>query len=281
MAKKDKENKTWDAVAQWKEDGEKTGVVYLNNDSHKCPYAEPDVTLIVNKKIQGAFKYLCNRIPHLEWFLYLIGERRDDKTIYVNDFEIYPQKATGGDVEWVDESGLRTSYIYEVKNKNPGKIVGNAHSHNSMAVFPSGTDVEYALVEGDFGIITNNTGEMKAWMRHKLPCGAFSLAEIKVMYETELIEEVSVDMNKIDCIPAWTKRSYDTSRPVTINEWDDSYGNGGDNIYSDDYAAIMGTENQENEDDEVDHSLTAKYRKLVNKRSKEWKKPKKNSKKKK
>lgn len=166
---------------------DKTDVVYLDSDG-LCPFAHNEIDIKIAKKVTAVYNFLKEKYKNLEWELYLIGTLKGN-TILVEDYEIYPQEVTSVHVQWV-EDGIETSYIYEVKAKHPGKIVGNIHSHNVMSpIFKSFEDEENALVEGDFGVIINNKGEVGAWMKKKLPCGAFILLEVPV--DLEQTDEVT------------------------------------------------------------------------------------------
>ena len=166
----------------------KTDVVYLKDK--KCPYAHTRKSLLVKKNIVAVFNYLLKKYEHLEWQLYLIGDLKGNK-IVITDYEIYPQLVRPAHTQWV-EDGIPTSYIYEVKQKYPGRIVGNIHSHNIMSPEKSYEDEENALVEGDFGIIINNKKMARAWMKKKLPCSSFILLEIPVALE-KTQREIGID----------------------------------------------------------------------------------------
>lgn len=165
-------------------------VVYLT--AGKCPNEKSPMRLEISANVRRAFEYLCKKLPTNEWALYLIGDvdPEDADLIHINQYELREQRVCGAHVVWIRD-GLETSYIDEIKELYPGKKIGNVHSHNGMTPFASSEDREIMLIEGDFGVIVNNVGAIKAWTHFQLSCGVWVLPEVTIKYEQVEEEEIT------------------------------------------------------------------------------------------
>lgn len=129
-----------------------------------------DVNVNMPEKVYNQIKYLTDKISAVEWsgvmFYSVEGDINDRSTFKINLEEIFlMDKGNGASTEFLfDESVIQ--YIMEKEERLDWKI-GLIHSHNSMGVFFSGTDMDELKENAPkhnyyFSLIVNNKLEFKA-----------------------------------------------------------------------------------------------------------------------
>jgi len=128
------------------------------------------IKTVVPTDIYNKMKYLCQKISAVEWsgvlFYTVEGSIKDPENMVITMKNILPlDKGTSGYTEYVLDDRL-TDFLMD----NPdhlGYKIGHIHSHNTMAVFFSGTDMEELTENSEshnyyFSFIVNNKMEMTA-----------------------------------------------------------------------------------------------------------------------
>jgi len=100
-----------------------------------------------------------------EWLAYLLGDKESNT---VEDIYIPEQVATAARVDDV-----------ECGEFNDMPVIGVIHSHHSMGTGFSHTDHTYINQNHDISLVVSHTG-IDGQIRHKVPCGALKISEIKV-----------------------------------------------------------------------------------------------------
>lgn len=156
----------------------------------------------MSQQILDKIQLLCKEISRVEWsgiLLYSVkGSIKDPKNMVIILQEIIPMhKGTSGYTEYKINEKKRDSSGYEDRmidyfNENPHALeedwkMGHIHSHHSMQVFFSGTDMEELEDNSPsynyyLSLIVNNYMDFKA----------------KVAYIATLKEEITADYNALD-----------------------------------------------------------------------------------
>lgn len=127
------------------------------------------IKVIVSRKVLNQFKYLCKEIPHVEWsgplFYTIEGSITKPNSLIITLQEIYPiDKGSSGFTSY--SIGLP---VAKFMNQNGaidnGWKIGHIHSHNSMGVFFSGTDMSELTGNAEnhnfyLSVIVNNKSEI-------------------------------------------------------------------------------------------------------------------------
>lgn len=127
-------------------------------------------TLIITEQFLNQLKYLCNKISEVEWsglvFFSTKGEPNDLNSFIITPYYVHlMDKGTGGSTEFDDDGSQKELYEampeldpFAGNNYRYGKI----HSHHSMEVFHSPTDMQdlqdqsEAYKEYYLSVIVNN-----------------------------------------------------------------------------------------------------------------------------
>lgn len=146
------------------------------------------VPLYISEKLNSQIQYLCTMIPDVEWSGILFHDI-EGNTDNIDSVKLYAQEVlpmnmgTSGYTEYNYDEAYVKHLKAKVDNKMPEFIkmlkehpdknrISHIHSHNKMAVFFSGTDVQ-ELIDGSEGknyylsLIVNNKGEMCAKIAYR------------------------------------------------------------------------------------------------------------------
>ena len=128
------------------------------------------IKTVVTVDVYNKMKYLCEKISAVEWsgvlFYTVEGSIKDPKNMVITMQNILPlDKGTSGYTEYTLDERL-TDFLMD----NPSHLgykIGHIHSHNTMSVFFSGTDMEELTENSEshnyyFSFIVNNKMEMTA-----------------------------------------------------------------------------------------------------------------------
>lgn len=141
-----------------------------------CDMVQERVTVSLSTQVIQKINLLMDKMGHLEWLAYLIGEG-----FYVKDIVIPKQTVSSG---FVDNIHLDDYGFYP--------IIGVLHSHHDMGSFFSGTDDEWINSNHNISIVVTRNKRNKsslefgATCRIKTPCGSFK----------------RYDKNHVDVVPA-------------------------------------------------------------------------------
>ena len=135
-------------------------------------------TLVITEEFLNQLKYVCSKISEVEWsgliFFTTEGEPQDLSTFKVTPYYIHlMDKGTSGYTEFDDDGSAKE--LYEAMPEldpfeGNGYRYGKIHSHNTMQVFHSGTDVQDlqdqagAYQEYYLSVIVNNFMDIEAKM---------------------------------------------------------------------------------------------------------------------
>ncbi len=145
-----------------------------------CSYHDNDngPKIYLSTGVQAAIYKLCADIK-LEWQMLLTGRIEQDGDVIVDGYWIPKQTITAASVQnedLVDAEVIRTR-----------GIVAGIHSHGTMGVFFSHTDIESTnMSQIRHNIVVNNKHEFVAQSRVDLPCGMvkFLKAQVMLVYPT-------------------------------------------------------------------------------------------------
>lgn len=106
------------------------------------------IKLNITKKIVDQIKYLCGKIPNLEWsgilFYDVEGSIKDPKNMVINTIDILPlDKGSSGFTNFnsnLTDGNNQVKVSKHWMKLGLDKKQGTIHSHNNMGVFLSGTD---------------------------------------------------------------------------------------------------------------------------------------------
>jgi|TARA_R100000501_G_C2592098_1_gene91778 proteasome lid subunit RPN8/RPN11 len=146
----------------------------------KCPCTTQKVKIVLSKKSLSQIKSLCRKYPQLEWMATLIG-KQEDNYMLVDEIQIFEQEVSGSTCELTDKGNEDMA-----KTENIGWI----HSHNTMDVFLSSTDVDTANFNG-ISLCVNNKLEFDGKIRKLLPCGVYALLDVELETEIDEDEEIT------------------------------------------------------------------------------------------
>lgn len=150
------------------------------SSNEKCPHIndniETDIAMPYDlwQKIIGLTRELST-----EWLGYLGASRLQNGQWKVINITVPKQKVTGAHVQ-------PTETIHSE---------GVIHSHVNMGAFFSGTDDNYLNENHEFSIVINKRAEIKAVIRHKLPCGSMTLIDAHVVIDEPEAPDVSAFIN--------------------------------------------------------------------------------------
>ena len=130
---------------------------------------QPD--LIISQEIYDKIKYLCQKIPKEEWsgvlFYTVKGTIKNPKTFKIYIKDIFPMnKGSKAFTEYDFSDKALIDYRMDNLESHDWKI-GHIHSHNTMRVFFSGTDMSELIDNSEFhnyyvSLIVNNFMETTA-----------------------------------------------------------------------------------------------------------------------
>jgi hypothetical protein len=142
----------------------------MQKEKHKVVDSKQTIKTVVTIDVYNKMKYLCQKISAVEWsgvlFYTVEGSIKDPEKMVITMQNILPlDKGTSGYTEYVLDDRL-TNFLMD----NPdhlGYKIGHIHSHNTMAVFFSGTDMDELTENSEahnyyFSFIVNNKMEMTA-----------------------------------------------------------------------------------------------------------------------
>tara|TARA_R110002050_G_scaffold57833_5_gene130066 strand:+ start:423 stop:1508 length:1086 start_codon:yes stop_codon:yes gene_type:complete len=142
----------------------------MQKEKHKVVDSKQTIKTVVTIDVYNKMKYLCQKISAVEWsgvlFYTVEGSIKDPENMVITMRNILPlDKGTSGYTEYVLDDRL-TNFLMD----NPdhlGYKIGHIHSHNTMAVFFSGTDMDELTENSEahnyyFSFIVNNKMEMTA-----------------------------------------------------------------------------------------------------------------------
>lgn len=128
------------------------------------------IKTVVTIDVYNKMKYLCEKISQVEWsgvlFYTVEGSIKDPKNMVITMQNILPlDKGTSGYTEYTLDERL-TNFMMD-NPEHLGYKIGHIHSHNTMSVFFSGTDMEELTENASshnyyFSFIVNNKMEMTA-----------------------------------------------------------------------------------------------------------------------
>ena len=147
------------------------------------------IKTVVTTDVYNKMKYLCEKISAVEWsgvlFYTVEGSIKDPENMVITMQNILPlDKGTSGYTEYTLDERL-TDFLMD----NPSHLgykIGHIHSHNTMSVFFSGTDMEELTENSEshnyyFSFIVNNKMEMTAKVGQ--------MAKSKTVSTTELLDD--------------------------------------------------------------------------------------------
>ena len=135
-------------------------------------------TLVITEDFLNQVKYVCNAISEVEWsgLIYFTteGEPKNLSTFKVTPYYIHlMDKGTQGSTEF-DDDGSQVELYKAVPELDPfegnGYKYGKIHSHNTMDVFHSGTDMQDLQDQSEayspyyLSVIVNNFMDIEAKM---------------------------------------------------------------------------------------------------------------------
>lgn len=158
---------------------------------HQCsPY------LIINSTVENKIKYLCSKIPDIEWsgilFYKTLGTYEEGLKVICTDIFLmdigssaYTEFNTSPDIAHY----IAMNDLFECEQ-------ALIHSHNHMATCPSGTDINTLKEEGNerihfVSLIVNNAGTYSAFITRK--CVSNKIIKETIKYKTFNGKEVSKD----------------------------------------------------------------------------------------
>lgn len=158
---------------------------------HQCsPY------LIINSTVENKIKYLCSKIPDIEWsgilFYKTLGTYEEGLKVICTDIFLmdigsstYTEFNTSPDIAHY----IAMNDLFECEQ-------ALIHSHNRMATCPSGTDINTLKEEGNerihfVSLIVNNAGTYSAFITRK--CVSNKIIKETIKYKTFNGKEVSKD----------------------------------------------------------------------------------------
>lgn len=131
--------------------------------------------LIIPADVERKIRYLCDKVPQVEWsgtLFYTYGGSFEDNTLEIECVDIFPMDIGSQTYTEFDMSPDVVAYM----TAHPELLdcqVGLIHSHNNMATFFSGTDLNTLQEEGNdrnhfVSLIVNNAGTYTAAVTRKL-----------------------------------------------------------------------------------------------------------------
>lgn len=192
-------------------------IANANNEwTIKVPEIKEELKLILSKKAEKQIKALCGKYEKLEWLAGLVGYDSIDHVL-ITELRLYEQKARGAFVELTNDGSEQMA-----KDKD---IIGWIHSHNTMNVFFSGTDLRTSGYN-KVSLVVNNKFEFAGKMKIDTVYGEI-FVPLKVYIEKEdddeiikiaeeLIKEDStyVQSKVTEIIGESTMKYYDEEKPV-------------------------------------------------------------------
>jgi proteasome lid subunit RPN8/RPN11 len=138
----------------------------------KCSWAEAqERTILFSDEVWEVVKGLCEKVED-EWQMLLIG-KIDKDVVNITDYMIPKQRVTAASV--INDDAITKEMIDKLG------IVATIHSHSSMGVFFSSTDIKdtnMSLI--DYHVVVNNKHEVVGAYKTKLPCGMLGMGKLAV-----------------------------------------------------------------------------------------------------
>jgi len=157
-------------------------------DDGKCPCATKKVKVVMSQESFDQCRILCEEYPELEWMAALIGqETKDGDTVYVQELKLMEQEVSGSTVELTDEGNVQFA-----NTKNVGWI----HSHNTMDVFLSPTDIKTAG-QSRLSLCVNNAMKICGRARRSMGCGYDMLLDVNIQIHTDIDKKYREDFVKV------------------------------------------------------------------------------------
>jgi proteasome lid subunit RPN8/RPN11 len=203
--------------------------------AEKCSWSEQyrGATIWISPEVQAVIRKLCADVVE-EWQMMLTGVEKKEG-VFVTGYWIPKQEITQASVTNLD--------CIDAKLIEEKGIVATIHSHGTMGVFFSTTDVEStnsSLIKNH--IVVNNKGEMKATMRYELPCGLTHFFEATAKVVVPVIDTIEGFENI-------TKKTYVHTYPMG-KTWKDDTWVGGKN-----YQNAWNTKHKKNKKSKRPHAL--------------------------
>jgi hypothetical protein len=167
-------------------------------------YELSPANITISKLAKAKIMRLIKEYPNFEWLGIMTG-RKSLNSFIVEDIEICEQENTGSFTELTNKGNKELS---ETKN-----VIGWIHSHNTMSVFHSGTDVHTAG-NFDLSITINNELETDIKVKH-------TFNGITIFKKGILTEEQDNILNESWMIGIKSKIKVKTYEWSTRNEWTD------------------------------------------------------------
>jgi len=146
------------------------------------------IKVVLSDKARNQIKTLVDMHQSLEWFAALIGkEDIDNDTVDIEEIKLFEQEVTGSSVELTDSG-----------NEEMAKIanIGWIHSHNTMDVFFSGTDITTAGMNS-ISLCVNNKLEFHGKAKRLLPCGDYALLDVEIEYDCVEDGDIKVEAEEL------------------------------------------------------------------------------------
>jgi len=179
----------WSKYDSWKASSTKEWEVELTDKcvDEDCPDLSDGCKIELSAKAYSQIKTLLSMYPQHEWMAGLVGREKDDGNLLIESLKLFEQEVTGANVELTDK-GNEEIAKYE--------LIGWIHSHNTMNVFLSETDVSTASFT-TVSICVNNKLDFEVKMRKKLGCGRFGLVESEITIESVEDDDIRKDAEKL------------------------------------------------------------------------------------
>lgn len=180
------------------------------------------VPVVISLLAERQIRTLLDEFPEHEWMAGLVGERRDIG-YYVSSLMIPEQEGSEAHIEVTPNGAAELNRV---------ALIGWIHSHNTMAAFQSGTDVETSL-NHEVSVTVNNDFDFAGTVNVKLPVGGVTLLPVIVSLEYVKVRDdewLATVKDKIKIItPQVTVtsangQSYFTSGSNTSQAYSSEYG---------------------------------------------------------
>ena len=133
--------------------------------------------LIIPQEVEAKIRHLCNRVHEVEWsgtLFYKVEGSLNDNSLVATCIDIFVMDIGTSAYTEYNESPDIISYMWEHPELlEEGVFEGLIHSHNNMATFFSGTDINTLIEEGHnvnhfLSLIVNNAGKYTAGITRKI-----------------------------------------------------------------------------------------------------------------
>lgn len=178
----------------------------------ECPELKTNekIKIFFSEKAYESIRSYCALLPNIEWCAGLKGIKKENGDYEISDLIFPEQEGAAAHIE-VSDNGARE--LHQEK-----EIIGWLHSHNTMAAFFSGEDLENAS-DFQISVTVNNDLDTASKVRIQLSCGRTTLVDAEAVFMVE--EEEIKDEYKEIVTAKFKERQYSYK----------SYGRYGKNEY--------------------------------------------------